>query len=230
MIVVGRGYVGRSLAACFGVQPIGTVEALESQDVARSPVVVLAGGMKAIHLCERDPGLAAAKNLREPASIARRVSGTVVYLSTDYVFDGRRGGYAPGDTPNPKTAYGVSKVRGEDAILACPRGLVVRTAHVMSDGCPWVEWLTDRLARGETVSAWQDAYNSPTPVQLLADRITESVAAGTTGIIHAAGTRRTNRLELFQSIAALRGLDASLVEPGDCDDPLVPRDVSLVNA
>lgn len=229
MIVVGRGYVGRSLARYLGVQPIGTAEALESHAVTISPVVVLAGGIKALALCERDPGLAAEKNLREPLSLARRASGLVVYISTDYVFDGRRGGYAPGDSPNPKTSYGVSKTRGEDAILACPRGLVVRTAHVMSDACPWVEWLTDRLAHGETVHAWENAFNSPTPVQLLASRISEAVAAGTTGIIHAAGTRRVNRLELFRSVAEIRGLDATLIEPGFCDDPLVPRDISLVN-
>lgn len=229
MIVVGRGYVGRSLAACFGVQPIGTVEALESPAITTAPVVVLAGGIKALALCERDPALAVAKNVREPAWIARRAGGTVVYLSTDYVFDGRRGGYSPTDTPNPKTSYGVSKVRGEDAVLARPRGLVVRTAHVMGEGCPWIEWLTERLTRGETVSAWENTFNSPTPVQLLAERITEAVAAGTTGIVHAAGSRRVNRVELFQSVAAIRGLDVSLIEPGFCDDPLVPRDISLVN-
>lgn len=227
-VIVGRGYVGRSLASCLGVLPIGTAEALESPAIPAAPLVILAGGIKALALCERDPQRAAQKNLLEPAAIARRAGGIVVYISTDYVFDGRRGGYCATDAPNPKTAYGVSKVRGEDAILSCPRGLVVRTAHLVGDGCPWVSWLVQQLATGETVRAWADRFNTPTPVQLLADGIIQAAAAGTTGVIHVCGRRRVNRVALFRDIAAMHGLDETLIEPGWCEDPLVPADISLV--
>lgn len=233
MIVVGRGFVGRSLHAAmeFPGQPISAEEAAVSPAIEYASLVVWASGTKAIGACESDPAMAACRNMRAAAKVARRTGGTFVYVSTDYVFDGARGGYAANEAPNPKTAYGVSKVRGEDAVLAaCPTVLIVRTAHVIADGCPWIAWLVDRLARGQTVEAWEDRYNTPTPVDALATGILDAVGEGRRGIIHVAGGRRVSRLDLFRTIAVLRGLDADLVVPGRCDNPLVPRDLSLVTA
>jgi dTDP-4-dehydrorhamnose reductase len=173
--------------------------------------------------------MAACLNIQAAVRVASRVCGTFVYLSTDYVFDGVRGGYAASDAPNPKTAYGVSKVRGEDAVLAsCPNALVVRTAHLMAESCPWIAWLVERLAGGHTVEAWEDRFNTPTPVDTLAKGILDAVRRGERGVIHVAGSRRVNRLELFRTIAELRGLNPELVLPGRCDNPVVPRDLSLV--
>jgi dTDP-4-dehydrorhamnose reductase len=231
MIVVGRGFVGRSLHAAmeFPGEPIGSDEAAVSPLVPSASVVVWASGTKAIGACESEPGMAACRNMKAAAKVAARTSGTFVYVSTDYVFDGARGGYAAKEAPNPKTAYGVSKVRGEDAVLAaCPNALVVRTAHVIADGCPWIAWLVDRLARGETVEAWEDRYNTPTPIDMLATGILDAVGGGLRGVVHVAGRRRVNRLELFRTIAVRRGLDPDLVLPGRCDNPLVPPDLSLV--
>jgi dTDP-4-dehydrorhamnose reductase len=233
VIVVGRGFVGRSLHAALGLPgcAMGADEAAVSTAVASSPVVVWASGTKAIGACEADPAMAACRNMKAAARVASRSSGTFVYVSTDYVFDGARGRYAASDAPNPKTAYGVSKVRGEDAVLtACPNALVVRTAHVIADGCPWIEWLVERLSRGETVEAWEDRWNTPTPVDTLAAGILAAVGKGQRGIVHVAGSRRVNRIELFRTIAELRGLDPDLVLPGRCDNPLVPHDLSLVTA
>jgi dTDP-4-dehydrorhamnose reductase len=233
MIVVGRGFVGRSLHAAmeFPGQPISADEAAVSPAIECASIVVWSSGTKAIGACESDPAMAACRNMKAAATVARRAGGMFVYVSTDYVFDGARGGYAASDAPNPKTAYGVSKTRGEDAVLAaCPTVLIVRTAHVIADGCPWIAWLVERLAAGHTVEAWEDRWNTPTPVDTLANGILEAVGEGRRGIINVAGGRRVNRLELFRTIAVLRGLDPDLVVPGRCDNPLVPRDLSLVTA
>ena len=231
-LVVGRGFVGRSLHAALGWQgePIGVLQALaDPRLVEAAPVIVFASGTKDIAACEADPRMAAEKNLANAATLARLAGGAFVYLSTDYVFDGIRGGFGPGDTPNPKTAYGVSKVRGEDAVLAaCQRALVVRTSHLMAAGCPWVIWLARRLAEGHTVEAWEDRHNTPTPVGRLARGIVAALERDTRGIIHVAGSRRVNRLELFRDIAAFQGIDPERIVPGRCDSPFVPPDLSLV--
>jgi dTDP-4-dehydrorhamnose reductase len=233
MIVVGRGFVGRSLHAAleFPGTPISAEEAAVSPEIEQASLVVWASGTKEIAACESDPAMAACRNMRAAAAVACRAAGTFVYVSTDYVFDGVRGGYAASDAPNPQTAYGVSKVRGEDAVLAaCSNALIVRTAHLIADGCPWIEWLVGSLARGQTVKAWGDRWNTPTPVDTLAAGILDAVGERRRGVIHVAGSRRVNRLELFRTIAELRGLDPELVLPGRCDNPLVPRDLSLVTA
>lgn len=231
-LIIGRGFVGRSLHAELGWlgSPIGAADALASPQLLNTAaVVVFASGTKAIQACESDPGMAAEKNMRTPAMIARMCGGVFIYISTDYVFDGTRGGYVPGDAPNPKTAYGVSKTRGEDAVLAAnPLALVVRTAHLMATGCPWIEWLVTTLAEGHAVDAWEDRYNTPTSIAHLADGISRALRLNATGIIHVVGSRRVSRLELFRSIAEIRGLDASQVVPSACDSPFVPRDLSLL--
>jgi dTDP-4-dehydrorhamnose reductase len=231
-LVIGRGFVGRSLHASLGWEacPIGVLQALASpRRIQAAPVVVFASGTKDLAACEADPRMAAEKNLANAATLARLAGGVFVYVSTDYVFDGQRGGYGPGDTPNPKTAYGVSKVRGEDAVLAaCPRALVVRTSHLMAAGCPWIMWLARRLAEGQAVEAWEDRHNTPTPVDRLAQGIVEALERDTRGIIHVAGSRRVNRLELFRDIAAIHGIDQERIVPGRCDSPFVPPDLSLV--
>lgn len=50
----------------------------------------------------------------------------VVYISTEYAFDGERGGYAESDPPSPFNYYAVTKVLGEEAVRAAPRSLVIR--------------------------------------------------------------------------------------------------------
>lgn len=231
-LVIGRGFVGRSLHAELGWPglPIGVADAIASpQLVEAAPVVVFASGTKALQACEAGPKMAAKLNMTDAATLAKMAGGVFVYVSTDYVFDGARGGYTPDDAPNPKLAYGVSKVRGEDAVLAaCPRALVVRTAHLMASGCPWIAWLVRRLSEGHAVDAWADRHNTPTPVGRLAGGILEALERDARGIIHVCGSRRVNRLELFRDIAAIHGLDPELVVPGLCDSPLVPPDLSLL--
>ena len=243
LLVVGAsGQVARALARREGVVALGRpaldLERAETLapavDAHRPRAVAIVGGWTAVDAAESDPDGAMRVNAEGPGALAALCAARaipVVHVSTDYVFDGARGGYAANEAPNPKTAYGVSKVRGEDAVLAaCPTVLIVRTAHVIADGCPWIAWLVDRLARGQTVEAWEDRFNTPTPVDTLATGILDAVGEGRRGIIHVAGGRRVNRLDLFRTIALLRGLDSDLVVPGRCDNPLVPRDLSLVTA
>src|SRR3546814_20396577 len=61
-------------------------------------------------------------------------SSDLVWFSTDYVFDGRKGSpYVEDDTPRPLNIYGASKLSGERMVMAaCPRALVLRTSWVVS--------------------------------------------------------------------------------------------------
>jgi hypothetical protein len=74
MIVVGRGFVGRSLHAAmeFPGQPISAEEAAVSPTIEYASLVVWASGTKAIGECESDPAMAACRNMRAAAKVARR--------------------------------------------------------------------------------------------------------------------------------------------------------------
>ena len=79
-------------------------------------MVVHLASITDVDLCERDPELAKLVNAESTASLAEQcleAGSYLVYVSTDYVFDGRRGNYNEDDQPNPVNVYGCSKLRGE---------------------------------------------------------------------------------------------------------------------
>ncbi len=86
--------------------------------------------------CESDPDTAFSVNAlgtRHVAEAAARAGAHLVYISTDYVFDGTAGRpYVEWDTPNPQSVYGRSKLAGEHEVAAAgvPSATVVRTAWV----------------------------------------------------------------------------------------------------
>ncbi|MHB1852105.1 MAG: SDR family oxidoreductase, partial [Acidimicrobiales bacterium] len=105
---------------------------LEAVLAIRPDVVVHAGAWTAVDACEGDPDRAYQVNAlgtRHVAEAARMVGAHLVYVSTDYVFDGRAARpYVEWDEPNPLSVYGRSKLGGE---RECPPdATVVRTSWV----------------------------------------------------------------------------------------------------
>ena len=85
---------------------------------------------------ETETELAYAINTIAPAIMAEAAShigAALIHLSTDYVFDGRKGTfYQEDDDPNPLNVYGASKLAGEENIRqGCDRHLILRTSWVL---------------------------------------------------------------------------------------------------
>jgi S-adenosylmethionine synthetase len=69
----------------------------------------------------------------------------LLYISTDYVFDGTKAPYKPDDQPNPLNKYGKSKLEGEEAVKRChPNGLILRIPVLYGD----VEYLGESAVTG----------------------------------------------------------------------------------
>ena len=101
----------------------------------RPKLVILAAAYTAVDQAESEPDLAMRVNAETPAAIAHaaaRLGAPLIYISTDYVFDGRGGApYSERVEPAPINAYGRSKAAGEAAVLAeQPASLVLRTSWV----------------------------------------------------------------------------------------------------
>jgi dTDP-4-dehydrorhamnose reductase len=115
---------------------------LQAIQMVAPDVVLHAAAWTNVDGCETDPARAYAVNAlgtRNIAEAAHGIGARVVYLSSDYVFDGRGGGpggglpYTEWDTPNPQSHYGRSKLGGErelEAILG-PDATIVRTSWVV---------------------------------------------------------------------------------------------------
>ena len=159
--------------------------------------VIHAAAMTAVDRCETEFDLAMATNrdgTRNVAALARERDATLVYLSTDYVFDGtKEGPYLEDDPPRPVNAYGRSKLAGEEAARALgSKCLIVRTSWVFGEGGRnFVDTIAGILRKGESPEVVVDQRGSPTYARDLArgiERLLRLGAAGTVNVTNAGST------------------------------------------
>ena len=146
-----------------------------------------------------------------------------VTFSTDYVFDGSKvGAYVESDSPNPESAYGRTKLAGEQLVReANPDALILRTAWVISGTHPNFVATILRLAREKEISVVDDQHGSPTIADDLAHHAMQLVNAGATGVVHATNPGATTWYGLARAAAELAGLDFDRISP--CTTADFPR-------
>ncbi len=124
---------------------------------------------------------------RNVAAAAAGVGASVLYLSTDYVFDGSKDApYVESDEPNPLGSYGASKLAGESETAAMnPRHHVVRTSWLFgTGGRNFVETMIKVGTREGEVTVVCDQVGSPTYTAHLADGIVRLVGTDAYGLHH----------------------------------------------
>jgi dTDP-4-dehydrorhamnose reductase len=125
-----------------------------------------------------------------------------VYASSDYVFDGTRGGYREADPPTPCTEYGRQKLVVEQTLAAVTEPwLVVRLSRVVGTARgthsvlgPWI----DELRGGGKMCLAVDQRFSPADVRDVAGSWTQLLETGATGLFHLAGPSAYSRMALVQ--------------------------------
>lgn len=123
------------------------------------------------------------------ASCAARHGARMIHFSTDYVFDGSSPvPYREVDPPSPVSAYGRSKLAGEELVLAAsPRHLVIRLSWLCGPARPaFPEWLLSQAMTRPEVRVVADKWACPTWAPDLAERLLGLVRmpAATSGILH----------------------------------------------
>ena len=124
------------------------------------------------------------------ASAAAEAGAKVLYVSTDYVFDGsKRGPYTESDEPNPINAYGRTKLAGERATaLATKRSFIVRSSWLFGpQGNNFVETMLRLGQGGGPVVVVHDQVGCPTYTGHLAVGLVRLIDSEAFGIHHMAG-------------------------------------------
>ena len=227
LITGGAGQLGRDLAAELGIQAFALDHSecdVTDPDAVRAVVgrihpdaIVNAGAWTNVDGCEEDPDGARLVNANGAANVARAAGDAlVVQISTDYVFDGRLGrAYVETDEPAPLSAYGLTKLEGEQAVAAeASRWAVVRTAWLYGAGTRNFVASILRAARTrQKLSVVDDQVGSPTSTPDLAKALVELLQRGTTGVLHGVNAGECSRYEFARAIFSAAGLDHSRVEP-----------------
>jgi dTDP-4-dehydrorhamnose reductase len=198
------GFLGRELAA---LAPGSSTARVEVRDADAVQALLEAVRPQAvIHAAYRQDGEDAHEvNATGSENVARacaRLGARLVHVSTDVVFDGRKGSpYTEDDEPCPCTAYGRSKAEAEARVrLACPEALIVRTSLIV--GGPGHQPSKHELAaRDASAVFYEDELRSPVQVTDLAEALLELAAGTATGVLHVAGADGLSRADLAELVA-----------------------------
>ncbi len=157
-------------------------------------LIIHAGAMTDVDGCERDSDRAWRVNAlgtQHVAAAATEASIPLVYVSTNFVFDGEsKEPYHEFDRPNPISVYGASKLAGEFAVQSiCPRHYIVRTSMVYDEsGRNFVNTML-RLAQDRTsLRVVADQVGNPTYAGDLAEAIWKLVRRPNYGLFHLTNT------------------------------------------
>jgi len=174
--------------------------------------------------CEKNRDLAWDVNVRGTTNVVRlasKFSEYILYLSTDYVFDGLKGEYREFDPPNPINYYGLTKLCGEIVVMSSDiKHSIVRASSIYGFGPGrenFAKLLVKKLGKKEPVRAIYNQYTSPTQATLLAKAILEIVEKRLTGIFHIVG-ERMSRFEFALKIAEALRLDKSLIKQASMEE------------
>ncbi len=182
--------------------------------------VVHAAALTNVDYCEDHPKEAwniNAKGTDNMAKACEKIGSKLIYVSTDFVFDGERGMYSEEDKTNPLGYYASTKLEGEEFIrqhddldCAVARVSVLYGWHTRMN---FVTWVINELKHGNEINIVTDQYNSPTLADNAAEAMLKIFEKDKTGIYHTVGDERINRFDFAQNIAKVFDLDSSLVNP-----------------
>jgi len=230
LLLGGTGQVGRELRTHLpiGINCIAPSRAeLDLNDpdsftqvFAREPwsAVINAAGYTDVDRAESEPTLAFAVNADAPSRLAAETGRRgipLIHISTDYVFDGRKGTpYSENDATGPLNAYGRSKLAGEHGVRAATsRHVIVRTSWVYSaTGKNFVRTILRLAAERERLTIVADQRGCPTAARDIAKacldiarRCAEEPDCAPYGLYHFAGEGEATWFEFACAILEMAG-------------------------
>lgn len=183
---------------------------------SRPDWIILSAAYTDVDGCESNRELAFAVNCESAVNVAnaaREAGSKMMFLSSDYVFDGsKRSPYEISDVRNPASVYGESKARAEEKILELlPDVCIARTSWLFGPGgkCFPATILKLAAARPE-ISVVNDQRGSPTFTRDLARALVQLCRASARGIVHVTNARNCTWYEFAAEIVRTSGLPTAV--------------------
>ena len=174
--------------------------------------IVLAAAYTDVDACESNQDQAFAVNRDGAVNVAhaaKDIGARLLFLSSDYVFDGRKTSpYETTDPRNPQSVYGRSKAEAELRLLdVMPNCCIVRTSWLFGIGGKCFPDTILKLAAGRpALDVVNDQRGSPTYASDLAKTIIQLCRANASGIVHATNTGDCTWFEFAREIVTASGL------------------------
>ena len=196
LVTGASGQVGSATAQCL--KSCARISATDQADLDLSKpdmipaildniapdLVINAAAYTAVDRSEKEPALAYRVNAEAPGAMAQwcaNHSVPLIHFSTDYVFDGHgTRGWSENDTPRPLSAYGASKLAGEERIHAAGGcHLIVRTSWIYAaSGTNFLRKIAELATARAELRIVADQIGAPTSAALIADSLRHMLARG----------------------------------------------------
>ncbi len=165
-------------------------------------LIILCAACKDVKKLEQATEYAYKINTQPVETITENTNSRIIFISTDYVFDGITGHYKDSDKTCPTTVYGKTKQKAEEILLNSKNpAVIIRTSAVTGKGSVFFDWLLKSLKEQSQLEMFEDSYFSPTPVNFLCGIIKQVIKdTNTPQIIHACGEKRLSRYEFAQIV------------------------------
>lgn len=179
--------------------------------------------------CEEEPEAAYRVNALGPRNLAQhgeRLGCELLHVGTNYVFDGTaERPYGPDALPNPISAYGRTKLAGEEYVKGLSsRWYVVRSAGVYGEGHNFVRTMLRVGAERDSLKVKDDEFIAPTYARDLAEGIAEIVDEGLYGVYHVTNAGSCSWYEFAREIFRLSGTGVEVTPVPGSEYPLpAPR-------
>ncbi|MGQ9460508.1 MAG: dTDP-4-dehydrorhamnose reductase [Candidatus Bathyarchaeaceae archaeon] len=198
-------------------------------------VVIDTAALHNVDYCETHHDEAWKVNVEGTMNVAdacRETGAKMIFVSTDYVFDGKKGFYNEEDAPNPLSYYAKTKLEAEGIIEEAEIDYAIARPSVIYGWNPgelaslqsssgksmnFVIWTLNKLRRREEIKIVTDQYSSPTLADNLAETLLALSKSQRQGVYHTAGKTCINRFDFAKKIAEIFDLNGDLIKPVTSD-------------
>jgi len=254
IVVMGIGFLGAKIFNFFSkehevvgaeINPkifsIKKVDANDKEDLRKfllnqnPDVVIDTIALTSSVACERNPELCrkinyeTAKNIAE---ICQEIGAKMVFISSSYVFDGKKGDYGELDEPTPTNEYAKTKVLAEKVVLNLPNSIVIRIEPLYGydETISQIKFGTGIFEKeikvGKTI-----LIRKPTFVEDVPKVISTLIAKNSSGIFHIAGPDKFGWLEFLRKLASITNQESKIKVVDDSQWIVKsPRDTTLNTA
>ncbi|NVM05194.1 MAG: dTDP-4-dehydrorhamnose reductase [Candidatus Helarchaeota archaeon] len=195
-------------------------------------IVILTAALTAVDYCEDHHEEAWNINVEGPRNVAmacQETKSNLIYISTDFVFDGKKGNYSESDRPNPISYYGITKLEGEKAInesqikYAIARTSVIFGWNTKEQKTNYVTWIINKLQNIEPIKIVTSQVNTPTLADNLAEALLMIVKKNQYDLFHICGKECLTRYQFALKIAEVFNLKKELITPIEYFEQLAKR-------
>ncbi|WP_437920867.1 SDR family oxidoreductase [Sphingobacterium sp. LRF_L2] len=184
--------------------------------------IIHTAAISSVEACENNPAACKKINIDsvlELGEYCKKYDKYLLFLSTDFVFDGENGPYTESDRTKSLNAYGSTKIAAEETLKKTNcRASILRTILVYGvngdrERSNLVLWAKKQLEIGTTIRVVQDQWRMPTFVDDLVKACQTALEKEAEGIYHISGSEMMSILEIAQGVASFWNLDTSLITP-----------------